>query len=79
MNTIALILEGQDPVIVPYDTARDEYDRLTQLTLVEIEDRQLFAALTVALGVLPKPPLPKMPDGTTHAAFVISKWREAAK
>jgi hypothetical protein len=79
LNTVAIILEGQRPLIVPYATAMDEYRRLADVTLIHEQDLKLFQALTVALGVLPKPTLPKLDDGRTRADFITATWRETFK
>lgn len=76
---IAIILEGQSPLIVPYETARDEYERLLEFTLVNEQDLSLFRALVAGLGVLPKPTLPKGPDGRTRAEMITAEWRETFK
>ncbi len=76
LNTVAIIREGQAPLIVPYDIAMEEYTRLLDVTPVHEQDIAFFHALVVALGILPKPPMPLLPDGRTRAEFVTSKWRE---
>jgi hypothetical protein len=74
-TTVAIILEGQEPVIIPTEVARQEYEILNGLQLSHKEDENLFHALTVALGVLPKPPLGLMPDARTRAQNKISEWK----
>lgn len=79
MDTVTLIIEGQPRLIVPVDTAREEFERLRLLELRETEDIKLFNALVVALAVLPKPVLPPFSDGSTRAEHVTAQWREKFK
>lgn len=75
MNTVALIFKDGDKVIIPYDVAVEQYERLNKLELVNAKDEELFAALVTGIGVLPKLPLGLMTDGRTLAETKIEEWK----
>lgn len=79
LNPVAIILQGQPPLIVPYAAAQEEYERLQRVTLTQEADQKLFQALTVALGVMPPPPMGKTADGRTRAEAITAQWREEFK